>query len=69
MSMPLVYVVGERDEHFRTFLDAWIDLKKRDGTISTLSDYWIFGRNAEPRRPRWSVLDALLGDRGPAGPR
>jgi ABC-type amino acid transport substrate-binding protein len=69
MTMPLVYVVGESDEHFRTFLDAWIDLKKRDGTISALSDYWIFGRNAEPRRPRWSVLDALIGDRRAAGPR
>ena len=69
MTMPLVYVVGERDEHFRRFLDTWIDLKKRDGTISALSDYWIFGRNAEPRRPRWSVLDALLGDQRAAGPR
>lgn len=61
MTIPLAYVVGHGDQRFRAFLDAWIDLKRRDGTLASLVDYWIYGRNAEPRRPRWSVLDDVLG--------
>ena len=61
MTLPLAYAVGERDEHLRLFLNAWIDLKERDGTIQELRDYWVYGQDAEPRGPRWSVIRNVLG--------
>jgi hypothetical protein len=35
-------------------------LKKRDRTIDTLYDYWILGKNAVPKQPRWSVIRNVL---------
>ncbi len=61
MTIPLAYVIGERDERLRLFLNTWIDLLKRDGTVDELRDYWVYGRNAETRRPRWSIIRNVLG--------
>jgi Na+/H+-dicarboxylate symporter/ABC-type amino acid transport substrate-binding protein len=61
MTLPLAYVVAERDGALWLFLNTWIDLKKRDGTIDELQDYWVYGKNAQPRKPRWSVIRNILG--------
>ena len=42
------------------FLGTWIDLKRKDGTIDALYGHWILGRDAKPRRPRWSILRDVL---------
>ena len=43
-----------------SFMNAWIDLKRKDGTIGALYDYWVLGRNAVTPEPRWSVLRNVL---------
>jgi hypothetical protein len=42
-------------------VETWIALKKTDGTIQQLYDYWILGREAESGGPRWSVVQNVLG--------
>jgi hypothetical protein len=61
MTIPLAYVVGERDERLRQFLNTWLDLLHRDGTLDDLRDYWVYGKDAKPRQPRWSVIRNVLG--------
>jgi hypothetical protein len=61
MTIPLAYVVAERDGALWLFLNTWIDLKQRDGTIDELRDYWVYGKDAHPREPRWSVARNVLG--------
>ena len=61
LTIPLAYPVGGRDQAFVTFLDRWLELKRRDGTLQELYDYWILGRNAQPQEPRWSVVRNVLG--------
>jgi ABC-type amino acid transport substrate-binding protein len=61
MTIPLAYVVGENDERLRLFLNTWIDVMKRDGTIDDLRDYWVYGKDAQPRKPRWSIIRNVLG--------
>jgi ABC-type amino acid transport substrate-binding protein len=61
MAIPLAYVVGERDERLRLFLNTWIDVQKRDGTLDQLQNYWVYGKDAQPRRPRWSIIRNVLG--------
>ena len=60
LTVPLAYPVAHRDVQFLSFLDRWVELKKRDGTIQDLYDYWILGKNAEPPVPRWSVGHDVL---------
>ena len=42
------------------FINLWIELKKKDKTITRLYDYWILGKHAVPEPPRWSVLRNVL---------
>jgi len=61
LTVPLAWPVARRDADLLNLLDAWIELKRRDGTLDELYEYWILGRNAAPRGPRWSVLRDVLG--------
>jgi Na+/H+-dicarboxylate symporter len=60
IKIPLAYAVARRDKDFATFLNTWINLKRRDGTIGALYDHWILGKQAGKREPRWSVIRDVL---------
>jgi ABC-type amino acid transport substrate-binding protein len=58
---PLGYPIGGRDRELEDFMNDWIYLSKKDGTIQTAYDHWILGRTAEEEKPRWSVIRDILG--------
>jgi ABC-type amino acid transport substrate-binding protein len=60
LAVPLAYIVAGRDEPLAEVVNAWIDLKKKDGTIDRLFAHWILGRDAKPHRRRWSILDDVM---------
>jgi Na+/H+-dicarboxylate symporter/ABC-type amino acid transport substrate-binding protein len=60
IKVPLAYPIARHDAAFAAFIDAWIELKKKDGTIQRLYEYWILGRNATPAPPRWSIIRNVL---------
>jgi Na+/H+-dicarboxylate symporter/ABC-type amino acid transport substrate-binding protein len=60
IKVPLAYPIAGRDTGFATFINTWIDLKRKDGTIQSLYDHWILGRDAVPPHPRWSILRNVL---------
>jgi Na+/H+-dicarboxylate symporter len=59
-TYPLVYAVAGRDQDLARFLDTWIELKQRDGTIRTQYDKWVLGKEAVTQKPRWSVVRDVL---------
>jgi Na+/H+-dicarboxylate symporter len=59
-KVPLAYVVAGRDRDMTALLDAWIDLKRKDGTIDELFAHWILGQQTTPKEPRWSVVRNVL---------
>ena len=58
--VPVAYVYGGPDPRFSGFLAHWIRLKRKDGTIDDLYDYWILGRGAQATGPRWSIIRDVL---------
>ena len=36
-------------------------IQRANGQLKQARDYWVLGRGAEPRAPRWSVLHDVLG--------
>jgi ABC-type amino acid transport substrate-binding protein len=60
LSVPLAYATARGDQEFIDYINAWIELKKKDGTVSRLYDYWILGRGAVEKKPRWSILRDVL---------
>ena len=60
VKIPLAYPIARHDDAFGSFINTWIDLKRKDGTIETLYNYWVLGRDAAPRHPRWSIIHDVL---------
>jgi Na+/H+-dicarboxylate symporter/ABC-type amino acid transport substrate-binding protein len=60
VRVPLAYPLARRDLAFASFINTWIELKRRDGTIDALHRHWVLGRDAVVKRPRWSVLRDVL---------
>jgi ABC-type amino acid transport substrate-binding protein len=60
IKVPLAYPVARRDEQWAAFLNTWIELKRRDGTIDALYRHWILGQDAVARQPRWSIMRNVL---------
>jgi ABC-type amino acid transport substrate-binding protein len=60
VKVPLAYPVARRDEPWVTFVNMWIELKKRDGTVDALYRHWVLGQDATSRKPRWSVVRDVL---------
>jgi hypothetical protein len=60
VKVPLAYPIARHDQAFVEFINLWIDLKKKDGTIDTLYRYWVLGRNDTVKTRRWSVVRDVL---------
>jgi Na+/H+-dicarboxylate symporter len=61
IKIPLAYPVALADHQFGAFLNTWLELKRREGTIEALYNHWILGKQAGKRAPRWSVMRNVLG--------
>ena len=60
IRVPLAYPIGRRDERFASFVNTWIALKGKDGTLDAAYKHWILGQDAAPRQPRWSIVRNVL---------
>jgi Na+/H+-dicarboxylate symporter/ABC-type amino acid transport substrate-binding protein len=56
VRIPLAYPLARHDGDWAHFINSWIELKQKDGTVDRLYQYWILGRGAIEKRPRWSIL-------------
>jgi ABC-type amino acid transport substrate-binding protein len=60
VKVPLAYPIGGNDQAFARFINTWIELKRKDGTIDGLYKYWILGQDAAAKEPRWSIMRNVL---------
>ncbi len=59
VKIPTAYAVAERDEHWASVVNAWIEVSVKDGTFERLHAHWVLGQSAQPRVRRMSLLDYL----------
>jgi ABC-type amino acid transport substrate-binding protein len=60
ISVPVVYPMPREAPDMVQYVNTWIELKKRDQTLEDLYNYWILGKDAVKRGPRWSVIRDVL---------
>jgi Na+/H+-dicarboxylate symporter/ABC-type amino acid transport substrate-binding protein len=60
IRVPLAFPIGKRDERLASFVNTWIALKRKDGTLDAAYKHWILGQDAAPRQPRWSIVRNVL---------
>jgi ABC-type amino acid transport substrate-binding protein len=56
MKLPMAYPLARSDQRWAAYVNTWIDLKRRDGTIDGLRRHWIMGEAEGRPAPRWSVV-------------
>jgi ABC-type amino acid transport substrate-binding protein len=61
IKLPLAYPVARGDERWLIFVNTWLELKLRDGTIDALYRHWILGQDAVASTRRWSIARNVLG--------
>jgi ABC-type amino acid transport substrate-binding protein len=60
IALPLSYVMARGDRELVDYVNALVELKKADGTLKKLYNYWVLGRFAADTQPRWSVIRNVL---------
>jgi Na+/H+-dicarboxylate symporter/ABC-type amino acid transport substrate-binding protein len=60
IKIPLVYPLPVNDIKWKQYVDTWITLKIKDGTIDHVFKNWIEGEGAKPKEKRWSVIRDVL---------
>ena len=59
--IPAAFVVPPDDDVWAKYLDNWVELKRKDGTIDSLFGHWIRGEGTATNEPRWSIARDVLG--------
>jgi len=57
---PVGYAVNKNNLKLQAMLNSWLDIQKSTGRIEELYDYWIQGKGAVTKEPRWSILNNVL---------
>jgi ABC-type amino acid transport substrate-binding protein len=60
IRIPLAFGMPLGEPELAGFINAWIELKRHDGTFDELYQYWILGKNATTTPPRWSIIRDVL---------
>ncbi|RLQ21984.1 hypothetical protein DWB85_10375 [Seongchinamella sediminis] len=61
VGLPAAYAVPKGDLEMVEFVSNWIELKRSEGTIDELYQYWMHGGATASKSPRWSVIRDVLG--------
>ncbi len=60
-KIPLAYPIAQGDLVLANIINKWIYLFKGSHSYNRKYDYWIMGIGAEEKKPRWSVVQNVLG--------
>jgi ABC-type amino acid transport substrate-binding protein len=60
IKIPLAFAMPRSEPELGELVNTWIDLKRKDGTIDELYQYWILGRSRSMPHPRWSIIRDVL---------
>lgn len=58
---PAAYGVAWKNTDLLRYLNNWLKLKRVDGSIDKAYSYWILGKGASEKEPRWSILKNVIG--------
>jgi Na+/H+-dicarboxylate symporter len=67
VPQPVVYkapagiAVSRSSPDLAEFANNWLVIQQASGSVQRAYDYWVLGRGAEEKKPRWSILRDVLG--------
>jgi Na+/H+-dicarboxylate symporter len=61
LKFPTGIAMRKGDRDLADYVNAWLVIRKASGELDRAYAYWVLGKGAEERRPRWSILHDVLG--------
>ena len=61
IQRPLAIAMAPDAVELSVFVNEWVVLQQARGNFRNAYDYWILGKGAEIRQPRWSFGRDVLG--------
>jgi len=61
LKVPAAFKLPENQLAFAFYLNTWLDLKKENGFMEKIYQYWILGKDPKKKEPRWSVVRNVFG--------
>ena len=61
VELPTAFGVARHAGELLDVVDEWVVFANSEGITRRAYDYWILGRGAESKKPRWSILRDVLG--------
>jgi hypothetical protein len=61
IAVPLAYPMPHGEAALADTVDAFVALKRKDGTVRELAAYWFEGKGRAADSPRWSLIRDVLG--------
>lgn len=61
IAVPMAYPMPRGEPELADYVDAFLELKRADGTINALGRYWFEGESPTRQHTRWSVIRNVLG--------
>ncbi|CAH0991056.1 Membrane-bound lytic murein transglycosylase F [Sinobacterium norvegicum] len=58
---PVAYAIANGNQSVLNYANNWLNLRRVDGQQQRIYDYWMLGRGAEKKEPRWSIMRDVLG--------
>lgn len=59
VKMPMSYPIP-KDDNWILYVNTWLELKQKDGTLDYLFSHYVEGKGAEIKEPRWSIIKDVL---------
>jgi len=60
IRVPVAFPLRTGDERLREFVNHWIEIRRRDGTLDRLYNHWILALSPKTTSPRWSAIRDVL---------
>ena len=58
---PLAFGLASDADQLEEYVNEWVTLQQARGAFDRAYDYWVLGKGAEERAPRWSIARNVLG--------
>jgi len=59
VKIPMAYPLP-KDDNWILFVNTWIELKQKDGTLDRLFSHYVEGKGTDIKEPRWSIIKDVL---------
>jgi ABC-type amino acid transport substrate-binding protein len=66
VAMPIGVAVRRGEHDLLGFVNDWLLIQRTSGDLEEARNYWVLGRGAQTKQPRWSILHDVLGWGRPA---